>query len=174
MLMNNKVHVIFFILLMIILYSNPKIVMELTNSFLGKLLLIIFVIVIGQKFDNKAAFLSSVIVILLLQNVKEGLEVMGTNIKETKTEEKNMIDEITKNILNKAQEDINKDKMVALNGGTNTGGDIITNDLTRNQINTRGSDDLLTNIKVAENNEKNDLVPTGNISKTVEGFASIM
>lgn len=172
--MNYKTHTIFFVLIMVVLYTNPKFMMELTSSGLGKALLLIAVVYVGQTFDNKAAFLIAIIVILLLQNVKEGLEVMGSSLETLETKQTDDISEIAKNILNKASEEITKDRETAMNGGKNTGGDLISNDLTRNQINTRGSDDLLANVAVAENNNNNDLEPSGNVPKTVEGFASIM
>jgi hypothetical protein len=165
-----QVHTLFFVLLMVVLYLNPNVLSELTVSPLGKSLLLVFVIAVGFLFDNKAAFLAGLIVILLLQNVKEGMDVLEKPEKPVADEE--LIKEISKNVLNKVVEEQTKDEEVAINGGNNTGGDLLSNDLTRNQVDPKQSTvDPTANISMPVNTTNNDLELQPEIPKSIEGFA---
>ena len=165
-----QVHTLFFVLLMVVLYLNPSMLSELTVSPLGKSLLLVFVVAVGFLFDNKAAFLAALVVVLLLQNVKEGMDVLEK--PETPVADKELIKEISENVLNKVVEEQTKDEEVAMNGGNNTGGDLLSNDLTRNQVDPKQSTvDPTANISTPVNTTNNDLELQPEIPKSIEGFA---
>jgi hypothetical protein len=177
MLKEYKLHTIFIVLLLLTLYLNPNMFNELFESPLGKGLLLSFVIIIGYVFDKKAAFLASLIVVLLLQNTKEGMETMEEekNKKEKQEEKvlsKKAIQEITNNLMEKINNEKNKDSDVAMNGGKNTGGDLLSNDLTRKQVDSKSSIvDPTANLVLPTNNTNNDLELQPEVPKLLEGFA---
>ena len=91
--------------LLAVIYSKPNFLNEFINNPLGKLLVILSIITIGNMYGKEYAIVASLVMILLLHNVFEGME--NNNAKETTENNENESDE--ENEENEENEDEHED-----------------------------------------------------------------
>ena len=71
--MKTQVEMILVLFLVVLMYYKPQCLLDLTESFLGKIILLSVVLVIASEFGRNSGILIALIIILLMHTKQEGL-----------------------------------------------------------------------------------------------------
>ena len=72
--MRFQIELVLVLLLVVLMYHKPRFLLDLTDTFLGKLVLLSSVFGITHKFGRNAGVLTALVVILLMHTYHEGLD----------------------------------------------------------------------------------------------------